>query len=56
MKREGRALVSSGDETQELDGTKLDNLPEEFPPQAPLRAALHAREREEQFGSKRLRV
>lgn len=56
MKREGRASVSSGDETQELDGTKLENLPEEFPPQAPLRSALHGREREEQFGSKRLRV
>lgn len=55
----GRSLANSGDERllpQGLGVTKLENSSKEFPPQAPLLTALHGREREEQFGSKRLRV
>lgn len=43
------ALSSSGEERpllQKPGVTKLENLSQEFPPQALLLAALHARERE----------
>lgn len=50
MKSKGKALDNSGDERplpQEPGVTKLENLSQEFPPQALLLlAALHARERE----------
>lgn len=49
-------LETKGSYRRDLGVTKLENSSKEFPPQAPLLTALHGREREEQFGSKRLRV